>query len=60
VKYTKIRLVPPSEYLTEDLWMKTSAPLKIKIAYFINRFSLLIGLIFFILFSCLASFYYLE
>lgn len=55
VKYTKIKVNPPSKYLTQDLWMEVSTPLKVKAADFANRFRLLYGLIFFILFSSLAS-----
>lgn len=55
IKYTKIKVNPPSKYLTQDLWMEVSTPLKVKTADFANRFGLLYGLIFFILCSCLAS-----
>ncbi|MEW6609810.1 MAG: hypothetical protein AB1414_20600, partial [bacterium] len=55
VKYTRIKINPPSKYLTQDLWMKVSAPFKIKAADFASRYGLLYGLIFFILCSCLAS-----
>ena len=55
VKYTKIKVNPPSKFLTQDLWMQVSTPLKVKAADFANRFGLLYGLIFFILCSCLAS-----
>ena len=55
VKYTKIKVNPPSKYLTQDLWMEVSTPLKVKAADFANKFGLLYGLIFFILCSCLAS-----
>lgn len=55
VKYTKIKVNPPSKYLTQDLWMEVSTPIKVKAADFANRFRLLYGLIFFILCSCLAS-----
>jgi len=55
VEYTKIKVNPPSKYLTQDLWMQVSAPLKVKAADFANRFGLLYGSIFFILCSCLAS-----
>jgi hypothetical protein len=55
VKYTKIKVNPPSKYLTQDLWMEVSTPMKVKAADFANRFGLLYGLIFFILCSCLAS-----
>lgn len=55
VKYTKIKINVPSKYLTQDLWMEVSAPLKVKAADFVNRFEVVWGFIFFILCSCLAS-----
>ena len=54
-KYTKIKINPPSKYLTQDLWMTISTPTKIKIADFANRFGFWYGLFFFIVCSCLAS-----
>lgn len=55
VKYTKIKLNPPSKYLTEDLWIDVSTPLKVKAADIANRFYWYYGLTIFILLSCLAS-----
>lgn len=55
LKYTKIKVSPPSKFLTQDLWMTVSAPAKIKTIDFIERNTFLWGLIIFILSSCLAS-----
>jgi hypothetical protein len=55
LKYTKIKINTPSKYLTEDLWIKDSAPADIVLADFMNRSVWLWGIIFFILSSCLAS-----
>lgn len=54
-KYTKIKLNPPSKYLTDDLWIKEGAPVSIKGANFIIRHTFWFGIIFFIICSCLAS-----
>jgi len=55
LKYTKIKIDAPSRYLTEDLWIKDSAPADVILADFIKRSVWLWGIIFFILSSCLAS-----
>ncbi len=55
LKYTKIKINTPSKYLTEDLWIRDSAPADIALADFINRSVWIWGIIFFILSSCLAS-----
>ncbi len=55
LKYTKITIDTPSKYLTKDLWIKDTAPLKLKIADFASRFHFWYGLFFFIVCSCLAS-----
>lgn len=55
IKYTKIKVNPPSKYLTQDLWIDSSAPFKIKSIDFINQSGFIFALIFFIICSCLAS-----
>lgn len=55
LKYTKIKIDTPSKYLTKDLWIKDTSPLKLKIADFASRFPFWYGLFFFIVGSCLAS-----
>ncbi|RLI87773.1 MAG: hypothetical protein DRO76_01810, partial [Candidatus Altiarchaeales archaeon] len=55
LNYTKIKIDAPSRYLTEDLWIKDSAPADVVLADFIKRSVWLWGIIFFILSSCLAS-----
>jgi len=55
LKYTKIKINPPSKYLTEDLWIKKGAPFKVFLADSVNRFPFWFGLFFFIICSCLAS-----
>lgn len=55
LKYTKIKVSPPSKFLTQDLWMTLSIPAKIKTIDFIERNNFLWGLIIFIISSCLAS-----
>jgi len=55
LKYTKIKLNSPSKYLTNDLWIKNSAPINVTLADFANKSILGLGLIFFVLSSCLAS-----
>lgn len=55
LKYTKIKIDPPSKYLTEDLWIKRRTPLRVFLADSINRFQFWFGLSFFIVCSCLAS-----
>ncbi|MEM2605308.1 MAG: DUF2330 domain-containing protein [Candidatus Pacearchaeota archaeon] len=55
LKYTKIKINTPSKYLTEDLWIRDSAPADIVFADFINRLVWIWGIILFILSSCLAS-----
>lgn len=55
LKYTKIKVNPPSKFLTQDLWMTISTPAKIKTIDFIERNTFLWGLIVFIFSSCPAS-----
>jgi hypothetical protein len=55
LKYTKIKINTPSKYLTEDLWIKDSAPVDVVLADFVNRYVWIWGIVFFILSSCLAS-----
>lgn len=55
LKYTKIKINPPSKYLTEDLWIEREVPLKVFLADSVNRFSFWFGIFFFIVCSCLAS-----
>lgn len=55
LKYTKIKINTPSKYLTEDLWIKDSAPADVVLADFVNRYVWIWGIVFFILSSCLAS-----
>jgi len=55
LKYTKIKINPPSKYLTQDLWMDISAPAKIQMADTINRHWFYPALIIFLIASCLAS-----
>jgi len=55
LKYTKISIISEANHFTQDLWMTISAPKKIQIMSFIERNNFLIGLIIFIISSCLAS-----
>jgi len=55
LKYTKIKINPPSKYLTEDLWIKKGVPFKVFLADSVNRFPFWFGLFFFVICSCLAS-----
>lgn len=55
LEYTKIKLNSPSKYLTNDLWIKNSAPISVTLTDFANKSVLPLGLIFFVLSSCLAS-----
>lgn len=55
LRFTKIRIDTPSKYLTQDLWLNPGAPLRIRIADIMNKLTLLYGLFFFILISCIAS-----
>lgn len=55
LKYTKIKINPPSKYLTEDLWIERKVPLKVFLADSVNRFPFWFGLFFFVICSCLAS-----
>lgn len=55
LKYTKIKINPPSKYLTQDLWIKISTPFKVRLADFTSRFILWYGLFFFTISSILAS-----
>ena len=55
LRYTKIKITAPSKYLTEDLWIKNSAPSGIALTYFIIRNVWIVGIAFFVVCSCLAS-----
>lgn len=55
LRYTKIKINPPSKYLTEDLWIKEGTPFKVFLADSVNRFPFWFGLFFFVICSCLAS-----
>ncbi len=55
LKYTKIKIDTPSKYLTRDLWIKDTPPLKLRIVDFVTKFPFWCGLFFFIVCSCLAS-----
>ena len=55
LKYTKIKVNPPSKYLTEDLWIRKGTPFKVFLADFVNRFPFWFGLFFFVICSCFAS-----
>lgn len=55
-KYTKIEIKAPSKYLTQDLWIKNSAPLKAVYASFIASNPLLVTGILWLLCSLLAAF----
>ncbi|HRZ85494.1 MAG TPA: hypothetical protein P5277_01815 [Candidatus Paceibacterota bacterium] len=55
LKYTKIKINPPSKYLTQDLWMDISTPAKIQMADTINRYWFYPALVIFLIASCLAS-----
>ncbi len=55
LKYTKIKLNPPSKYLTDDLWMEKGAPAGISIANCIINNILWFALLWFVICSCLAS-----
>lgn len=55
VKYTKIKINSSSKDLTEDLWIKSSVPTKVRATNFVNKLGKFYGLVFFILCSCLAS-----
>ena len=55
VDYTRIKIIPPSNKLLDDLWMDINTPFKVSFTnLFINN-ALLSGIIIFILISCLAS-----
>ena len=41
IKYTKIEIESPSKYLTDDLWIKNKAPLKVSLFGFIGEHSFL-------------------
>jgi len=55
LKYTKIKINPPSKYLTKDLWIKKATPFRVTLADIANRFPLIYGFFFIILLSGLAS-----
>ena len=55
LKYTKIKINPPSKYLTQDLWIENSPPPEILMKTSFIENSIAWGLFFFIISSCLAS-----
>lgn len=55
LKYTKIKINPPSKYLTQDLWIEMYAPANIVIGTSIINYAFIWGLFFFTLTSYLAS-----
>jgi len=55
LKYTKIKINPPSKFLTEDLWIERSAPARVGIMDFVSRHPGWMWFIFLIICSCLAS-----
>jgi hypothetical protein len=55
LRYTKIKINAPANYLTQDLWIENSMPRKIKNADFVNGFSFWQWLLVFGACSCLAS-----
>jgi hypothetical protein len=54
--FTKIEINAPSKYLTEDLWIKNRAPLKISYSSFIGDHKSITSLILLAVFSLLAAF----
>ena len=56
LSYTKITLNPPSKFLTEDLWMELSAPLKVTTSEHFYKNAGWYGLIIFLICSVLASY----
>ena len=55
LKYTKIKINPPSKYLTKDLWIENYAPTNILMDTWIIQNQLVFGVFFFVLSSFLAS-----
>lgn len=55
LKYTKIKLNAPSKYLTEDLWIKNSAPISVSIKSFLASIFWLWGIILFVILSMVSS-----
>lgn len=55
LKYTKIRIHTSSDYLTDDLWIRDSAPVDVVLAEFMSRQVWMWGPILFAISSCLAS-----
>ncbi len=55
LKYTKIKINPPSKYLTEDLWIENHSPSEILMKTLIIKYSKVFGLLLFIISSSLAS-----
>jgi hypothetical protein len=53
--FTKIRLNPPSKYLTDDLWIMNSAPAYVAAAQFLHGSSGYWGFVMLIFISCLSS-----
>ncbi len=57
MNYTKIKIKTASNHLTEDLWINSSLPTDIKYMEYVNSNSRELGVLFFIVISCLASFF---
>jgi hypothetical protein len=55
LNYTKIKINAPSKYFKDDLWIQNSSPVSIALVNFIEKNTLIWGLVFFALSSCLAS-----
>ena len=55
LKYTKIKINSPSLYLIDDLWINDSTSTKIILKEYISKYAWFLGIILFILCSCLAS-----
>lgn len=55
IKYTKIEISAPSEFLTDDLWLKARAPIKTYYSTFIAKHPVVIMIILLILSSILAG-----
>lgn len=55
VKYTKIEIKAPSKFLTDDLWIRSSAPLKTYYSSFVAQYAFFCGAILLILISIISS-----
>ncbi|MCX6803803.1 MAG: hypothetical protein NTY48_04515 [Candidatus Diapherotrites archaeon] len=52
---TKIEFTVPSKYLSADLWLNTSVPAGVSSLEFISKNNAVVGVVLFIIISCLAS-----